>query len=134
MRTNRCGSSGARSATSCERSARNECRPRVRMWAMSTVMQPAIAKPSACTGDGPAAPALSIVIDVLWLVPENFRSPIQVRSTTVGGFDTQGLYCGLRRLQMAGCDYEVGMRTATANCGDCRLQTAGCTLATAETT
>ena len=38
-------------------------------------------------GDGPAAPALSSVIDVFALVPENFRSPIQTRSTIVGGFE-----------------------------------------------
>jgi hypothetical protein len=38
-------------------------------------------------GDGPAAPALSSVIDAFALVPENFSSPIQVRSTMVGGFE-----------------------------------------------
>ena len=38
-------------------------------------MQPASAKPSACTGDGPATPALSSVIDALSLVPASTRSP-----------------------------------------------------------
>ena len=54
-------------------------------------MQPAMAKPSACTGDGPARPELSSVIDVLSLVPESMRSPTQVRSMTVGGLAMSGI-------------------------------------------
>src|SRR5689334_21732310 len=49
-------------------------------------MQPVNANASAWTGDGPATPALSRVIDALPLVPENFSSPIHSRSTMVGGF------------------------------------------------
>ena len=40
------------------------------MYATSIVMQPASAKPSACTGDGPSTPALSSVIDALPLVAD----------------------------------------------------------------
>jgi hypothetical protein len=54
-------------------------------------MQPASAIPSACTGDGPARPALSIVSAASPLVAENLSSPIQLRSTTVGGFVTDRL-------------------------------------------
>lgn len=62
------------------------------MCATSVVMHPAIANPSACTGDGPVMPLLSKVIDALSLLPENFRSPIHERSTIVGGFAlTRGL-------------------------------------------
>src|SRR3954453_4516732 len=55
------------------------------------VMQPASANASACTGDGPATPALSSVIDADPLVPERIRLPVQVRSTTVGGLATSGI-------------------------------------------
>ena len=51
-------------------------------------MQPASAKASVCTGDGPATPALSRTIDAWLLVPENLRSPIQVRSRVIGGLGT----------------------------------------------
>ena len=58
----RCGFSGARSATSATASPRRSWRPFVRMCTTSMPMQPASAKPSAWTGDGPADPALSSVI------------------------------------------------------------------------
>src|SRR4051795_3560127 len=61
------------------------------MWPTSMVMQPASANASACTGDGPATPALSSVIDAGPLVPERIRLPVQVRSTTVGGLATSGI-------------------------------------------
>src|SRR5438128_1024063 len=58
------------------------------MSTTSVVMQPARAAPSASTGDGPAVPVLSSVSDALLAVAENLRSPIQVRSTIVGGLVT----------------------------------------------
>ena len=60
----RCGSSSARFASRCARNARYGQRPFERMCARSIAMHPASAKASACTGDGPATPALSSVIDV----------------------------------------------------------------------
>src|SRR5881628_1886764 len=54
-------------------------------------MQPASANASACTGDGPATPALSSVIEAGPLVPERIRLPVHVRSTTVGGLATSGI-------------------------------------------
>ena len=63
------------------------------MKTTSVAMQPASAKASACTGEGPAALSPSIVIAVAPDTPANFRSPIQVRSATVGGLDvTPGFY------------------------------------------
>src|SRR6476646_8558867 len=53
-------------------------------------MQPAKANARACTGDGPATPALSSTIDAVPLVPENCRSPTHFRSTMVGGFADTG--------------------------------------------
>src|SRR4051812_42966404 len=61
------------------------------------VMQPASAKASAWTGDGPTMPALSRVIELLSLVPESTSSPVHSRSTTVGGFATTGLYARMGR-------------------------------------
>jgi hypothetical protein len=55
------------------------------MCATSAAMQDVSAAANDWTGDGPASPALSIVIDALSIVAENFNSPIHVRSTTVGG-------------------------------------------------
>jgi hypothetical protein len=54
-------------------------------------MHPASANASACTGEGPATPALSSVIEALPLVPERTSAPVQVRSTTVGALATTGL-------------------------------------------
>src|SRR5206468_5368296 len=90
-RTNRWGSSCDRSAMRCARSPRSGWRPFARMWATSVAMQPASAKPRACTGEGPATPAPSSIIDAVPLAPENLRSPTHVRSTTVGGFRTPGI-------------------------------------------
>jgi len=62
------------------------------MCATSIAMQPASAMPSVCTGDGPAAPALSSVIVASPLVAANVRPPSHVRSTIVCGFEpTRGL-------------------------------------------
>ena len=78
----------ARFASRCARNARYGQRPFERMCAKSIAMHPPSANASACTGDGPATPALSSVIDARSLVPENLRWQIQVRSRTVGGFGT----------------------------------------------
>ncbi len=55
-------------------------------------MHPASAIPRAWTGDGPANPALSMVIAALSLVAENLSPSIQLMSTTVAGFDTDRFY------------------------------------------
>lgn len=62
-------------------------------------MHPANAAPSACTGESPAMPALSIVVDAVPLTTANFKSPSQDNSTTVGGLPTRRFYrrrCGPR--------------------------------------
>ena len=53
----------------------------------SVATQPARAQASACTGEGPAALSPSNVVDVAPETPANLRSPIQVRSATIGGLD-----------------------------------------------
>src|SRR5262245_59961607 len=58
------------------------------MWTTSVARQAARANASACTGEGPAELLPSIVMEVEPETPENFRSPIQVRSATVGGLLT----------------------------------------------
>ena len=87
--TKRCGSSCARWATRCARSARNGWRPFVRRCTMSADMQPANANASVCTGEGPFLLSPSIVIALFALLdePANCSPPVQARSTTVGGFD-----------------------------------------------
>src|SRR4051794_5258098 len=56
------------------------------MWTTSMPMQPARAKASACTGDGPACPALSSTMDACPELPARTSSRSQTSSTVVGAF------------------------------------------------
>jgi len=57
-------------------------------------MQPATAKASTWTGDGPFLLSPSIVIELFGVVdaPENSSAFVHVRSTIVGGFGTRRFY------------------------------------------
>src|SRR5438552_17600758 len=55
------------------------------MWARSTDMHPARARPRACTGEGPARPSLSPTIAASPARPRKRRSPSQTSSTSTGG-------------------------------------------------
>ena len=75
-------------------------------------MQPANAAASASTGDGPAWLALSSVIDCCLTVVANFKSPIHVRSATVGALTAMP-----RFYRESACAARAGQCWATVRSG-----------------
>src|SRR6185436_12993015 len=61
------------------------------MWTTSTDMQPARARASDCTGDGPARPSESTTTGACPAWPRKRRPPSQVSSTTTGGLPSAKL-------------------------------------------
>src|SRR6185503_16963283 len=82
------------------------------MWTTSTDMQPARARASDCTGDGPARPSESTTTGAWPAWPRKRRSPSHVSSTSTGGLLSANL--ALHRHEAGDPLLQRGMRAEQA--------------------